>query len=324
MRPFLAIIVASLGGFQMLFSAPERVWNELPPLPEGRSGMVSFVTSQSEPAFYGGSSWSENGKQIHATGYVFRENEWQPLDSLKGPIAYAAVAPKKTQLWATGGTDGIGVLPKALKLSSNRLIREFPIIPSQARIYAGAAFVDNAFYQLGGSTELSPLAPSTTISKYEQGSWLDVGQLPEGSLINPAVATWKNRILIFGGGIPSAEGLKNTDSIFSFEPVERAWTKQTDLPAPTRGTVSLTLPEIGILLVGGYRDSTDFTPQVLLFDPVENRALSLAPLPLGLMLPAVVATENRVFVFGGEDAPRHRSRMVYQAKLSTLLESSSN
>ena len=39
-----------------------------------------------------------------------------------------------------------------------------------------------------------------------------------------------------------------------------------------------------------------------------------------IMLPAVVAAENWIYVFGGEDEPRHRSRRVYRIALSSLLE----
>ncbi|MGK0240937.1 MAG: hypothetical protein ACI92G_004428 [Candidatus Pelagisphaera sp.] len=39
------------------------------------------------------------------------------------------------------------------------------------------------------------------------------------------------------------------------------------------------------------------------------------------MLPAVVKIDNWIYVFGGEDAPRHRSNQVYRASLIDLLES---
>ncbi len=291
-------------------------------MPEGRSGMIAFLTTDSEPAYYGGSSWNETGKRIHASGYALRNGQWQPLDSLPKPIAYAAVASENGLLYAAGGTDGIDLHPTILAMSD----RQRPlveIIPSQARVYAGAAFVDGVFYQIGGSTNLSPLVPSDAVSKFEQGSWNDVGQIPEGPLINPAVCLWKGRILVIGGGRPSPEGLENSDAIFSFDPKEQAWTKRAKFPAPARGAVAVLISDHGVLIVSGYPDPPVFSPQIQLFDPEKNNFVSLASLPIGLMLPAVVTSGKWIYVFGGEDAPKHRSNRVYRTALSRLMESHS-
>ena len=323
MRSFFTIVLATLLGFQNVLSLSNPVWEELTAMPEGRSGMVAIITEQSEPAYYGGTSWDENEKLIHSTGYALRNDKWHLLDSLKKPIAYAAVAGENGLLYAAGGTDGIGLHSSLLTLGPSLLNSEIEIIASQARIYAGAALIDGAFYQVGGSTNLSPLIPSTNISKFEHGSWRDVGQLPEGPLINPAVATWKNSILVAGGGIPKVDGLKNTDSVFSFDTAKRTWTKLADLPAPTRGAIAHSVPGVGILVIGGYLGENGFTSQVLLFDPQKNEFISLTNLPVGLLLPAVVAAENWIYVFGGEDEARHRSRSVYRASLKNLMQSRS-
>lgn len=304
-----------------LYASSEPVWEELTPMPEGRAGMISFLTDQSEPAYYGGSSWDDTGKQIHSSGYSLRSGKWDPLKSLKEPIAYAAVAGAEGMLYAAGGTDGIGLRSTLFTLNSNLQQSKKEIIPSQARIYAGAAFLENAFYQVGGSIELSPLSPCAVISKFEHGSWNDVGKLAEGPLINPAVASWKGNILIFGGGIPKADGLKNTDSVYSFDPKEESWTKQANLPAPTRGAAAITVPDVGVLVIGGYVDPSGFSEQILLFDPQKNQFHSLARLPAALMLPAVVSNGKWVYIFGGEDAAKHRSPRVFRAGLSKLIRS---
>jgi N-acetylneuraminic acid mutarotase len=318
--PFIFVLaIGTILSFQHAMRSENRVWEELTPMPEGRSGMVTFITEQSEPAYYGGSSWEENGKQIHASGYTLRNDEWHPLKTLKKPISYAAVACGKDKLFAVGGTDGSSIRPSLIFLKSSLQKKDIEIISSRARIYAGAALIDDVFYQVGGSTMLSPLLPSNTVCKFEQGTWSDVGELPEGSLINPAVGAWKSSFLVMGGGIPNSAGLNNTDSIYLFETTEGTWTKRTNLPAPTRGAVAISVPDSGILVIGGYIDPPGFTNQVLLFKPEKNEIISLASLPMGLMLPAVVASEEWIFVFGGEDAHQRRSNRVYRAGLSILL-----
>lgn len=41
---------------------------------------------------------------------------------------------------------------------------------------------------------------------------------------------------------------------------------------------------------------------------------------MGLMLPEVVATEKYVYVFGGENAPKHRSNRLFRAPLTKLMQ----
>ncbi len=320
MRFLFAIVLASFLGIPHAYSSLDRVWAELTPMPEGRSGMIAIITQKLEPAYYGGSSWDENGKRIHATGFVYRDNEWRPLISLKNPIAYAAVARNEGLLYIAGGTDGSDLKPSLLSISPHLQQTTIEINPSQAHIYAGAAFVEHAFYLLGGSTKISPLTASATISKFEQGSWENVGQLPEGSLINPAVVSFSGNILVFGGGILKAEGLKNTDSVYSFATANRAWTKVSRLPDPIRGAVALSIPDTGILLIGGYIEPSTFSSQVVFFDHKKKEFHSLARLPMGLMLPGVVATEKYVYVFGGENAPKHRSNRLFRAPLTKLMQ----
>jgi N-acetylneuraminic acid mutarotase len=290
-------------------------------MPEGRSGMVAFITEKLEPAYYGGSSWDDAGKHIHASGFVLRKGKWRSLESLKSPIAYAAVAGDGDILLAAGGTDGIDLRPKLITLTSSFQLSETEIPPSQTRMYSGAALIDQAFYIIGGSTQLSPLEPSAEISKFEDGVWSNVGQLPEGPLINSTVASWKDSLFVLGGGKPGSAGLVNSDSVYSFETTKNRWIRQTSLPVPTRGAVALSTADKGILIIGGYIDPPGSSSQVLLFDPEKNEFVSLTNLPIRLLLPAVVAKGNWIYVLGGEDVAQHRSNRVYRADLTALLKS---
>jgi len=286
--------------------------------------MVAFTTSDSKPAYFGGTSWQDGVKRFHASGFFLNNGSWKSLDPLKDPIAYAAVAAKNGMTYATGGTDGIGLRPGTLVFNTSPKIVSSNTFRSQYRVYAGAAWLGTAFYVVGGSTELSPLNPTASVSKFEAGRWSDVSQLPEGALINPAVATWKTEILVFGGGLPTDNGLENTSSVYAFEPAENAWTKRQSLPAPTRGTVALALPSHGILVAGGYIEEGVFSPDLLLFDPDLNTLEKLAQLPASLMLPALVSDGKWLYLFGGEDAPRHRSNRAFRAFLPNLMKLRSN
>lgn len=322
MHSLFTIAIVTLLEVRCTSASPDATWEELQPMPEGRSGMVAFTTINSEPAYYGGTSWHENSKRTHSSGYSFENGQWHPLDILEEPIAYAAVASENSLAYAAGGTNGSKLLPHLLILNTT-LERSTAEIPSShAKIYAGATFVDGTFYQIGGSSTLSLIAPSATVSKFEQDAWVDISQLPEGSLINPAVSKWRGRIIVIGGGMPSSKGLKNTDSIFSFEPTKRAWEKLAELPAPIRGSLAHCVPNTGIIIIGGCLNSGEITSQILLFDPDKRVFVSLADLPTALMLPAVVANKEYIYVFGGEDAPRHRSNRVHRARLSDLLQRS--
>jgi N-acetylneuraminic acid mutarotase len=321
MRPLSAIAIFILLGFPIVAQADFKpIWEELNPMPEGRSGMIAFPLNQSEPAFYGGSSWNDGEKRIHASGYVLHDHQWLPLVPLPTPTAYAAVAAEDHLLHVAGGTNGNQLNRIRFTQHSNLRQQFFKLPPPQTRLYAGAALLNGAYYQIGGSTQLSPLAPTNSISKSEGDAWKDLGPLPEGPLINSAVATWKNRIFVFGGGLPGPNGLENTDSVFAFNTSDDSWEKQVPLPIAARGAVATSFPDIGILLVGGYTGSNRATPQVLLYDPEKNEFRSLPELPEGLMLPAVVLTDHSIYVFGGEDAPKHRSANVFRTDIRRLLE----
>lgn len=288
------------------------IWEELNPMPEGRSGMIAFPLNESEPAFYGGSSWNDGKKRIHASGYVLHDHQWLPLVSLPTPTAYAALTVEDHLLHVAGGTNGNQLNRIRFTQHSNLRQQRFELAPSQVRIYAGAAHLNGSFYQIGGSTQLSPLAPSNSISKFEDGTWTELGTLPEGPLINSAVAAWKDRIFMFGGGRPGENGLENTRSVFGFNTLSQSWKKQAVLPVAVRGTVAIPIPRIGILLIGGYANSTTFSAQTLLYDPEADNLATLTELPIGLMLPGAVLTEKWIYVFGGEDAPQHRSPRVFR------------
>lgn len=286
--------------------------------------MVAFTTPDSKPAYFGGTSWEDGIKRFHASGFVLDNGSWKSLEPLADPIAYAAVASKDGLIYAVGGTDGTELHPETLVFKPSPKIVSSDTYRSQYRVYAGAAWLGTALYLLGGSTELSPLNPTASVSKLEMDRWSDVSQLPEGALINPAVATWKTEILVFGGGLPTENGLENTSSVYAFEPAENAWTKHQSLPAPTRGTVALSLPDIGILVAGGYIEEGDFSSNLLLFDPDSDTLETLAQLPVSLMLPALVSDGKWLYLYGGEDAPGRRSNRAFRASITDLLKNRSD
>ena len=321
---FLAAIVSIISGFNVLYPAPSQIWEELPPMIEGRSGMVAFITSYSEPAYFGGSSWQDGVKRFHASGFALRNGEWKPLEPLAVSIAYAAVTAKECLTYAIGGADGIRLRSETLVFDRNSQIVADNTYGIQSRIYAGAAWLGTDLYVLGGSTTLSPLKPSASVEKFESGSWNEVSQLPEGALINPAVTNLEAKILVFGGGFPVANGLKNTHSVYSFEPEKSLWSKLGNLPFPIRGAVALTVPSIGVLVAGGYIEKGEFSNSVLKFDPETNQFNSLTQLPIGLMLPAFVLDGEWLYLFGGEDAHEKRSKRAFRAFLPNLLKLQSN
>ena len=324
MRLLLAAIASVISGFHPLYPTSSQIWEELPPMIEGRSGMVAFITPDSEPAYYGGSSWQDGIKRFHASGFALRDGAWKPLKPLTASIAYAAVTAKEGVIYAIGGTDGIGLHSGTLVFDRTPQIKASNTYGIQSRIYAGAAWLGTELYVLGGSTSLSPLNLSDSIAKFESGRWTDISQLPEGALINPAVTTWKAKILVLGGGVPTANGLENTHSVYAFEPAKNTWSKLQNLPFSTRGTVALAFPGVGVLIAGGYTGEGEFSKSVLKFDPETNQFDSLAQLPIGIMLPAIVSDGNWLYVFGGEDAPGKRSQHAFRAFLPDILKSRSD
>ena len=320
MRPLLVIIFLPFLGLQLGLYSTETLWEELPAMPEGRGGMVAFTNSHNEPGYYGGTSWSDNVKRFHANGYVLSNDEWRELPSLSEPIAYASVAGDKNTLYASGGTTGTQLRPSILLLDTRTLKTSIVETSGNVCYYAGGALVNNVLYQLGGSRAQSPLAPHPFIDKFINDEWVKVTPLPEGALINPAVAALGNHIYIFGGGVLGEEGIRNTGSTYVFNSKDSSWVRLASLPSPRRGSVALNIPDIGIIIVGGYLDFSEFTSQVLLYDSEIDTFETLVDLPFGLLLPAVVYTGEWIYVVGGEDAPKHRSNRVFRISTKALVD----
>ncbi len=166
----------------------------------------------------------------------------------------------------------------------------------------------------------SPLAPHPFIDKLVNDEWVKDTPLPEGALINPAVAALGNHIYIFGGGVLGEEGIRNTGSTYVFNSKDSSWVRLASLPSPRRGSVALNIPDLGIIIVGGYLDPSEFTSQVLLYDSEIDTFETLVDLPFGLLLPAVVYSGEWIYVFGGENAPRHRSNRVFRISTKALVD----
>ena len=239
---------------------------------EGRSGMVAFTTSDSEPAYFGGSSWQDGVKHFHASGYALRMGAWKPLEPLAVSIAYAAVTAKEDVIYAIGGTNGIGLHSGTLVFDRTPQIIVSNTYGIQTRIYAGAAWLGTDLFARWIDRSL-PLNPSASVAKFESDRWTNISQLPEGALINPAVTTWNPKILVFGGGVPTANGLKNTHSVYAFEPETNTWSKLQNLPFPIRGAVALAVQGVGVLVAGGYTGVGEFSTSVLKFDPERTSSI---------------------------------------------------
>lgn len=123
-----------------------------------------------------------------------------------------------------------------LDLKRNLKYKLIETNPLQTRIYAGAAIIKGAFYQVGGSTVIPPIKPSLSVTKFERGKWSNAGHLPNGPLINPAVANWKNRIVVFEGGRPSADGMKTPKPSSPTTPKKTRGKERPTCPTPSEAS----------------------------------------------------------------------------------------
>src|SRR5688572_20171115 len=94
-------------------------WQSLEKMPEGRSGVIAFVTEQNEIAYYGGTAWTESEKHTFANGYRLTNKGWLPLDALTSPVAYAPHGQSDDCVLAFGGLDGNSVLPEVLEVKTS-------------------------------------------------------------------------------------------------------------------------------------------------------------------------------------------------------------
>lgn len=157
--------------------------------------------------------------------------------------------------------------------------------------------------------------PPVVAETESQGSWVDVGPMPNRRANAVAVRMRDGRVLVAGGETALDGRCKSNADIFN--PTTNTWVQVAGMHRDRCGASATLLPNGQVLVVGGVgllaSGLTRIWRTAELYRPKQDRWTRTAPLPEPRLHPVVeVIARHRVLVTGGESfSERFTSSYVY-------------
>lgn len=295
------------------------VWSPVAPLPHGIAGFAAGVVDN-QLIVAGGTTWSHGHKSVLASVLVFNPvtNRWRELRAWARPFAFGPFGVWRNTLVAFGGYDGVLTLRDRADLSTTTMQMPEPVA------YAGSTLLGDNLYVLGGTPdihEISRASSSFLTINLSTGTANVLADYPGGARLHVALTALDGQLWAFGGGVwDRARGrLMDAADAWSYDPLQNKWRPISPLPYAARGTAIAALDDRHILLAGGHRGSAGLTDACLIYDIKTDAYRTAAKLPLPVMLAGLVRIGGGVYLFGGEDAPKHRNAAVYHTAVDALM-----
>ena len=300
-------------------------WQPLHPLPTANGGFQAGRAND-QILVLGGTNWS-NGRKLWLDTidrYDTGSETWASGGSLPTPVAYAAFASDGNDIYWLGGSDGEQASPHLFRASAVGSVSHiadtgYPVV------YPGAAIHDGWLYVIAGGKNANDLKTLTAQSirvSLDDGRIEELPPYPGGAVMLPAVVSTKDYLMVFGGASYNADtaSVINTDQAYAYSYEERAWHRLAPTPYARRGMASCVLPDQTVLLAGGYgslpdTDAEGFAIDLYRYNSQSGRYTPQRPLPFAAMGAALIWHNDRLYLAGGEDKPRHRTDHFYMMPL---------
>lgn len=291
-------------------------WQKLPPMPQALSGHMS-VWRDGELLVIGGTNWKGGSKSTFAGvwGYSPKRQNWQQKTSLPQPIAYGVAKSTFTGLTVYGGWDDGKTLQTTYSLYENNQWKQGYDLPLEIA-YGAAEVVQDNVYLIGGATDLADATSyNSFVWKRNANNWVKISSLPKPCALVASASTLKG-FYLFGGMNMQNGKMHNLSDAWFYDSKKNKWKTLQHLPIAARGMAACVISERYIVLAGGYSDT--FLNQVLLYDIKNNSYSSLTSFPYAASGMQMVYANHRIYVTGGEDAPRHRSNALFVGQVKNL------
>jgi len=300
-----------------------EAWSPAAPLPHGLAGFA-YGTVDAKIVVAGGTHWA-GGRKLTLAGaqtYDPVADRWEEQPAWPRPFAFGPFGIHDGQLAAWGGSDGDRTRSDRADSAAGNASFFLP----EPVAYAGSTVADDRLYVLGGTPDLTEVARVTDrflALNLASGAIEGLPAFPGGPRLHVALAGAGGKLWAFGGGRwDAASGrLRDVADAWSYDPSTRAWRPLAPPPRAFRAAAVVALDGRHLLLAGGTRDAGEPGAFCLIYDTVADAYRSAPALPVAVMLAGAVRLGGEVFVFGGEDAPRHRSAALHRATVAALLGS---
>ncbi|HYV16382.1 MAG TPA: kelch repeat-containing protein [Conexibacter sp.] len=160
----------------------------------------------------------------------------------------------------------------------------------------------------GASDEQAPAESTTTSERYDpaSGRWLGTPAFPDSRQAQGLSLLADGRALMTGGFHADFGGtFAMLDSALAYDPASNTWSGVASMPHAHGFQQQLTLKDGRVLVIGGYRTSSDKSSdkaddQIELYNPATGLWSSGAPMPVPLANgTATLLADGRVLVAGG-------------------------
>jgi N-acetylneuraminic acid mutarotase len=141
---------------------------------------------------------------------------------------------------------------------------------------------------------------------------------PGGAVMLPAVVFAGNEVFVFGGGIfdKSSGVVTNTTNAYAYSLQHSTWRKLAPLPYARRGMAACRFDGKRILVGGGYgginnQPEEGFANDSLFYRLDDDRYAPAPDLPYAAMGQSLINHRGTLYLLGGEDRPRNRTRAFH-------------
>lgn len=322
------------------FAATNIDWDELPPLPEPRSGHFAGVHNDAL-IVAGGSNFLvspfEGGeKQWYFDVFVLeRGGEWIRAGALPRARAYGVTVETGGGLLLIGGSDGtthytdtirIGWQNGSLTIEENAL----PELP-QPMAFMSGAYANDTIHLVGGQ-----IAPDSQVAIGDafllaDGSdiW-DALAFPGAPRILAVVGAQADSVFVFSGATLYSDDEGNTAREYlsdGHQLTDGEWSAAADSPTPLVAAGVLPAGGSHLLVFSGdagefngrndeLRDNhPGFPATIYAYHTITDTWVEAAEVPEALVTTTAVKWGDDFIIPAGEDRPGHRSAKVHRGKL---------
>jgi N-acetylneuraminic acid mutarotase len=302
-------VFSSTANTAQLTNSGESFWSNGPDLP-------SLITEHSavvlEDKIYiiGGVDLLEGGKTDIVRVFDIKSNQWSIAPPLPIPLDHVGVSTDGSRIYVVGGFAAGDMARRP----SDRLFIYDPIqnnwqegtpMPT-ARGALTADFINGVLYAVGGIN--SSHIPVATNEVYDpvSNSWSETTPMPTARHHHTsAVANGQLYIIggrILGNGVQSNinAALTNLNDNEKFDPVNKTWSIQEQMPTKRSGMAAEVSPVNGNIYVFGGQSLTGSYNVTEKYDTKANKWSSEPDMPTPRLGLDAVAIDNKIYVTGGK------------------------
>jgi N-acetylneuraminic acid mutarotase len=302
-------VFSSTANSAQLTNSGESFWSNGPDLPSLVQEHSAVVLGD-KMYIIGGVDYLEGGRTDIVRVFDITSNQWSIAPPLPTPLDHSGVSTDGSRIYVVGGNMGRGIL-------SDRLFIYDPIqnnwqegtpMPT-ARAALTADFINGLLYAVGGIGGFgSSLTPVDTNEVYDpvSNSWSETTPMPTARHHHTsAVANGQLYIIggrILGDGVKSNinYALTNLNDNEKFDPVNKTWSIQEQMPTKRSGMAAEVSPMNGNIYVFGGESLNGTYNVTEKYDTKANKWSSEPDMPTPRLGLDAVAIDNKIYVSGGK------------------------